>query len=94
MQSFSVLVKENNENIVSGQPRKFVRVSASCSEERVRLSSPRHDPDRTLFVGTARDVGIGFGNHSGIASGKTSYIRLSLHQVKLHRIRLHQSKII
>ena len=84
MKTFSALVNDMNENIVSGQPRKFVRVSASCSEERVRLSSPRHDPDRTLFVGTARDVGIGFGNHSGITSGETSYIGLSLHQVKLH----------
>ena len=81
---FSLSKRELNENIVSGQPRKFVRVSASCSEERVRLSSPRHDPDRALSVRTARDVGIGFGNHSGITSGETSYIGLSLHQVKLH----------
>ncbi len=76
MKTFSVLANDKNENIVSGQPRKFVRVSASCSEERVRLSSPRHDPDRTLSVRTARDVGIGFGNHSGIASGETSYVKL------------------
>ena len=84
MKTFSALVNDMNENIVSGQPRKFVRVSASCSEEGVRLSSPRHDPDRTLSVRTTRDVGIGFGNYSGITSGETSYIGLSLHQVKLH----------